>query len=323
MKNKLTSSKTLKILLLIFAIIVVCVVTVLFVAKPYNKSDISYSKVTIENGADTEDVAEALVDSGMIRSEGAFKFVSTIMLYNDKYKPGTYSLSPSMDMFEIAKTIIKGITTDNGFVLPVGYTLEQTADALAQAGFVDKDRFLEICNSLDYSQFDFLSGASSLEGYLMPGTYTMDKSASEDMIIVTLLNQFDQSYTDEMKAKADAMGLSTYDVVCLASYLENQTNVDKERRLISSVIHNRLAQGMELDGGYPYTPLCSPSIESIQAILNPESTDYLYFVFSDSLNGTHKFTASAEEYQELLDKLNTAYAKNNSSKESSEDSTES
>ncbi len=316
MKKRLISSKTLYILLVIFALIVVLTLAVLIVAKPYCKADISYKEVTIDKGSDTDDVASVLVDSGMIKSEGSFKFISTIMLFNDKYKPGIYSLSPSMSMIEIARTIIKGITTDNGFVLPIGYTLDQTAEALAQAGFVDKDTFLQVCNSLDYSQFDFLAGASSLEGYFLPGTYTMNKSASEDMIIVTLLNQFDQSYTDEMKAKADAMGLSTYQVVCLASYLENQTNVDKERRTISSVIHNRLNSGMELEGGYPYSPLCSPSLESIQAILNPETTDYLYFVSSDSLNGTHKFTASAEEYQQLLEKLNAAYAKNNSSKES-------
>ena len=312
--NKLTSSKTLKILLIILAVIVIASVSVYVIARPYCKSDISYKEVTIASGSDTSEVAKTLVDNGIIGSQGKFKFISTILLFNNKYKPGTYSLSPSMSMISIARTIIDGINVDGGFSLPAGYSIEQTAEALAQAGFVDKDKFINLCNNIDTSQFSFLNGASSVEGFLMPGTYTMEKAASEEMILITLLNQFDQLYTSEMKAKADALGLTTYQVVSLASYLEKQTNNDKEKADISSVIHNRIKSGMSLDG-YAGVPTCSPSIESIKAILDPSQTDYLYFVFDEALNGTHKFTNSAEEYAVLLDNYNKAYAKKQSEKD--------
>lgn len=287
---------------------------VTLMARPYDKADNTYIDVVIPNGSSTSEVADTLVEKGIIESKGKFTLLSKLLMYNNKFKPGTYSLSPSMNMNTIANTLINGITTDDGFKLPAGYTLTQTAEALNQAGFVDMDKFLSIAGSgIFTNEFSFLEGSYSLEGFLLPGQYEMSKEADESMIIATMLNQFGDFFNDEYRAKTSEMGLSIRQVVILASIVEKETKVDKERGLIASVLINRIASGMGISGGFPQEPLCSPSRESIESVLYPDESSYNYYVLSDKLDGTHKFAETHNDYVQLK----SAYAKAVASKEAS------
>lgn len=326
MENESSQQKTNKkykrllvVLLVVIALIMACVITVWAIGKPYDRTHNTYTKVVVKKGDSTADIAEELEKKGIIGNASDFVFLSRIKMYNGKYQAGTYFLSSCMSMSSISNTIMNGISTSTGFELPAGLTVEQTAKALEQAGFVDKDVFLKMASDVDFSIFDFIDedvqGPEKLEGYLLPGKYDMSTDANEAMIITTMLNQFGNYFTEECRSRARSLGYSTRDILIIASMIEKETTIDKERTAISAVIHNKLSKGIEFKDGFPDAPLCSPGIESINAALYPDESDNIYYVLSDKLNGSHVFTSDRNEYRELKEKYDAAMKEKSTEKE--------
>ncbi len=168
--------------------------------------------------------------------------------------------------------------------------------------------------------------SSVLEGYLYPDTYTVDYGLSEAEMVQMVLNRFLQHWDEERAERAEEMDLSPHEVVTLASIVEREARVDDERPKIASVFLNRLEREMllgacstvlyvqgrfsgpvldedtEIDSPYntyraadlPPGPIASPGQSSIDAVLNPDSTDYLYFVSRG--DGTHAFARTYDEH---------------------------
>lgn len=195
-------------------------------------------------------------------------------------------------------------------------------------------------------EFTFLASAAndSLEGFLYPLTYSFASGVSADDVIRAMLQQF-QTATESLEwgtvALADGTVLSQYQVVILASLVERETAVSDERPLVASVIINRLNVGMPIqidaviayvldkadlitnedlanvaqnypewdiynNTGLPPQPICSPSLESIQAVLDAVTTDYLYYVASSELDGTHVFCSTEDEFWAAREAYNQA-----------------
>ena len=324
-------------------LVIVCAITVLLIAgiaaliyingldKAYDSSKSDTINVTVEMGSTTEDIGTLLQEEGIIESSSDFKFFSKVKGYDGKYQAGTYALAPSMTLSEIAEIIISGKTNNITFTIPEGYTIYQMADKLSEEGIVDREKFVSLLTDGNFS-YDFLSDAQSgknhLEGYLFPETYTVEFGADEETIINTMLNQFDTVFTEEFKARAEELGYSLNEIMVIASIIERETQVDEERGKVSSVIYNRLKEGMPLqmcstvqyilgeqkeilsnadtqiespyntyiNQGLPPGPICCPGLASIEAALYPDETDYLYFVVSDKLDGTQKFSSDYNQF---------------------------
>jgi len=297
------SIKPLMIIVVICAVVFAVFIYTSMIGRPYDKTKAAYSNIKIEDGKqDLESVAKLLEDEGIISRASDFMTTSKMFFLTD-FKPGTYYLSPSMDSRHIASTLVKGLTTSNGFTIPEGYTVDQIATALEQDGFVDKDRFLKAAGSDIFQGFDFvgsdIKGKDQLEGYLFPGSYSVSSDADETMIIITMLDNFSNFFTDEYRARADELGMSIRDVIIVASLIQKEASIDKEMPLISSVLHNQFNLDMVPENEIPDVPLCSPGKEAITAVLYPEETEYTYYVYSDKLDGSHVFTDDEEEYKEL------------------------
>ena len=299
--------------------------------KAYDSSKSDTINVTVEMGSTTEDIGTLLQEEGIIESSSDFKFFSKVKGYDGKYQAGTYALAPSMTLSEIAEIIISGKTNNITFTIPEGYTIYQMADKLSEEGIVDREKFVSLLTDGNFS-YDFLSDAQSgknhLEGYLFPETYTVEFGADEETIINTMLNQFDTVFTEEFKARAEELGYSLNEIMVIASIIERETQVDEERGKVSSVIYNRPKEGMPLqmcstvqyilgeqkeilsnadtqiespyntyiNQGLPPGPICCPGLASIEAALYPDETDYLYFVVSDKLDGTQKFSSDYNQF---------------------------
>jgi len=171
----------------------------------------------------------------------------------------------------------------------------------------------------------------SLEGFLFPATYDLPHKPNVDDLIARQLDAFNQ-YMDQVNMKyAKSKNLTPYDVLIIASMIEREAVVDKDRKLIAAVIYNRLHDGMplqidatiryaennwtkpltdsDLQINSPYntythttlppTPIGNPGLASIQAAAHPASVDYLYYVAKPNGCG-HFFTAS---YQEFLQSI--------------------
>lgn len=186
-------------------------------------------------------------------------------------------------------------------------------------------------------KFKFLknaqSGENHLEGYLFPLMYHVSINATPDQIIESMLQETSKYFTKANEEKAKKLGYNLNDIIIIASLIEREAGVDEDRAKVASVIYNRLKIDMPLqmcssvqyvkslkglpykeelsiedtkmdspyntyiNKGLPKGPVCSPGEKSIMAALNPANTDYIYFVLSDALDGTSKFSKDASEFE--------------------------
>ncbi len=174
-----------------------------------------------------------------------------------------------------------------------------------------------------------LTGAyrNSLEGYLFPKTYQVKEGATARDVIEMMLDQFDKEIAAVEVSGAKKKNLTLADLVTMASIIERETKVAKERRVVSSVIYNRLHQKMRLDmcstieyvikehklrltyedlnvdspyntyrhAGLPPGPIASPGLASLKAAAVPADTQYLYYVLTGK-DGSHTFARNSEEF---------------------------
>jgi UPF0755 protein len=303
--------------------------------RPVDADDAQGVSVTIPQGSNTRAIAGILEEAGLIRSEMLFRVKSKLDGREESYKAGVYTFTRDMGMRRIMADLVEGVKAETKrFTIPEGLTVEQTAETLAEAGFVDATEFLTEAATGDFSAYRFLEGAAGgLEGYLYPETYDVYADATSRDFIERMLSQFDKLFTEECYSKAEAMGLSVNEVVTIASLIERETRVPEERALVASVIRNRMEKGMplqidatvqyalgeqkerltyadlEIDSPYntykipglPPGPICSPRIECVEAALNPADTEYLYYVLRPELDGRHNFTKSYDEFLKFKD----------------------
>lgn len=271
-------------------------------ARPYDKTRTTYADFVVEEGSDVSAVAAALEEQKFIKSASGFETLAKIT-FAGKIKPGTYYISASMDSLSILRTLQSGLTTSKGFTVPPGYTVDQLASALERDGLADRQAFLDAASSPDIAALELLgeneeglTGPDVVEGFLLPGDYTLSADADESMILIMMLDSFSNFYNEDCIARADELGITTRQLLVMASMIEKETSVDKERAVISGVIHNRINLGLTPVEELPDKPLCSPSKESIMAALYPEEHEYTYYVLNTSLDGTHRFTSDENEY---------------------------
>ena len=188
-----------KILIAVICVAVIIVAGAVFyitgLGKALDSNDTQTVSVIISSGSSTGQIGQILEEEGIISSADKFKIWSRIKGYDSRYKAGTYTLSPSMDFQEIADIIVSGKVTTVNFTIPEGYTIYQTASAIAAKGLGDYDTLVSLIEAGDF-EYDFLKDAQNnknkLEGYLFPNTYTVDEGMNEEQIIKVMLDQFEK-----------------------------------------------------------------------------------------------------------------------------------
>ena len=297
--------------------------------------------VTIPEGASGDEIASLLASNHVIENPKEYYAAVTRANAESSLKPGSYLFKTCQDPDEVVQLLVSGPNAGVTLTIQEGLTVAQTAQRVEECCGISADDFIAQAKASNYvSDYPFLEGAydDSLEGYLYPKTYTFSDSVTADEIIRKLLDQF-QSETASIGLEDGANGLTAQQIVTMASLIERETAVESERPTVASVIYNRLNANMMLQidaaivyargGGSqsvtysdleidsPYNvyknygltpgPICSPSVSSIKAALNPDSTDYLYYVASAAGDGTHKFSSDysqfekdTEEYAESL-----------------------
>ena len=316
MKEEQKSIKRFGIPLRIITVLIILAALVLWyvymMSKPYDRTRTTYADFVVEENEGLSEIAEHLDEQKFIKKASSFETLGKLTLAGD-FKPGTYYLSPSMDSLSILRTLQSGLTTSKGFTVPAGYTIGQLAAALDRDGLADKDRFLEAADSPDLAQLDVLGenpeglkGRDLIEGFLLPGEYTLSADADESMMIIMMLDAFGNFYNEDCSARADELGITTRQLLVLASMIEKETSVDKERATVSGVIHNRINMELTSIDDLPEKPLCSPGRESIMAALYPEEHEFTYYVLNSTLDGTHRFTDDEDEYEEWVEEYEDA-----------------
>jgi UPF0755 protein len=184
--------------------------------------------------------------------------------------------------------------------------------------------------------------ARNLEGFLFPASYELKKGASVRTLVKEQLQAFKQNFAKVNLSYAKRKNLTAYDVLTIASMVEREAQLPRDKPLIASVIYNRLHNEMPLGidatlryvlndwskpltvsqlasrsayntrnhQGLPPGPIGNPGLASIRAAAHPPRTRYLYFVVKPCGNGAHVFETSFQQFQRDSNRYNAARAKN-------------
>lgn len=288
--------------------------------------------VTIPEGSGAMTIAELLLDNHVIADSSEFVGLVTKDGHESALKPGTYTFTGPLTVDDVIGQLVAG-PSQASFTVPEGLTIQQTAQRVAEAypNAITAEDFLACAtNASSYeADYPFVAGAydNTLEGFLFPKTYPLIANATADAVVRQMLDQYKAETAAIDYSYAEQQGLSSYQVLVLASLIEREASLDDERPTVSSVIYNRLASGMllqidatiayaagtsdisqsDLDAEGPFNtylnkgltpgPICSPGLPSLKAAAQPADTPYLFYVVSSAGDGSHNFSETYEEHQ--------------------------
>ena len=296
-------------------------------------------RVQIPPGSSLGDIATILEDNGVISNSGFFQLRARLAGRTGDLKPGSFVLSEDMSFNAALDALEKGVPPNITVVsLPEGLSRKESAPIVKGANirgnYVRATRRNPSLNPRRYGA----KGATSLEGFLFPATYELKKGRPARALVNEQLAAFERNIAKVDMSYAKRKNLTVYDVLIIASLIEREAAVAKERPLISSVIYNRLKNDIglgidatvrfitgnweqplkqsELDNPSPYNtrryvglppgPIGSPGLDSIRAAARPAKTGYLFYVAAVCGNGKHKFAETDAEFQGYVDEYNRA-----------------
>jgi UPF0755 protein len=291
--------------------------------------------VDIRPGATTDEVTALLRGKGLLRNALAFRIGARLSGDGSRIKQGEYALSPTMSGARILRALVAGESIRHRFTVPEGASIKGIARALREQGLSDPDAFETAARegAADFAT-EFPKPTDSLEGYLFPDTYELDRHLPPDRLVTMMLEQFDRVvWRDIAKRGANLRGRSLHTIITLASLVEGEAKRPQERATIAGVLWNRLSQGRPLQCdatvqyalgdhkqrltfddlavespyntylhvGLPPGPINNPGRESIEAALNPAAVPYLYYVAR--ADGSHVFTRTYQEHLRAIEHL--------------------
>ncbi|WP_370173302.1 endolytic transglycosylase MltG [Leeuwenhoekiella palythoae] len=289
-------------------------------AHLYVKTDATYSDVR----ADLEPLIEDIE---------SFDQVAERKGYVSNIKPGHFIIEKGSNNNEIVNAIRSGnipvkISFNNQ------ERLENLAGRISQQIEADSTALLEAFTDTEFLEANGFSEETALTMYL-PNTYELYWNTTAEEYRKRMLTEYNRFWTDARKAKAEAQGLTPTEVYVLASIVQKETAKNDERPRVAGVYLNRLHNGWKLDadptviyavkkqqgdfdqvikrvlykdletdspyntykyGGLPPGPIFMPDVSAINAVLNPESHQYYFFVADVSNPGYHLFAKTVAQH---------------------------
>ncbi|HLJ14798.1 MAG TPA: endolytic transglycosylase MltG [Bryobacteraceae bacterium] len=329
------------LLRIVFALVLPAGAAVLFVAvsltRPYKGFE-SPVYAVLEKGMSTPEFATRLAQSGVIRYRWQFLLVRmlrprTVLL------AGEYQFSKPESVLQIFDRLAKGDVYFYQLTVPEGSNIFDIAALLNQAGLTRASDFLSVAADGRLIR-DLDPQAPSLEGYLFPSTYRVNHLTTAPEICREMTAQFRKHWKQLTGGKARAV----HEVVTLASMVEKEAATRSDRPLIASVFFNRLQKKMRLEcdpttiyaaqleqryrgtiyrsdltsqnsyntyqhDGLPPGPIANPGVDSLNAVLHPAESDYLYFVVKPGSSGAHQFSRTLTAHEEAVRKYRRDQAK--------------
>lgn len=294
--------------------------------------------IDVRSGETLDQLCDDLASKGVIRSSFWFKWFARYKGLAGHLQVGRFKLDTGMGASAVVGRL-EG-APDVAVVrvtLREGWTAKQMAKAIGDSGVgVSSDQYLAEVQSGSFNE-PFLAGrpaGASLEGFLFPDTYELPKGVTAHQVVQMQLDDF--AHRIDGVLQSPPHGMSTYQVVVVASIIEREAQWANDRPLVASAIYNRLATNMNLQSdatveyglgltnreptadefkqdtpyntylhaGLTPTPISNPSLASLQAAANPAKTDYLFWV-ADGCGHNHYATTAAQHEQQNQQYLNS------------------
>lgn len=296
----------------------------------------------IKTNSSYQQVKDSLAKNKMIEGNFWFDKVSNYADYQKNIKPGKYKITNGMSLYHLIKMLRSGKQVPVNLVITKLRTKEDLAKKIGSNFETDSSTVINFLNNNDsILQFDVDSNTVMTD--VIPNTYTYTWTTPIQNIFKKLYSEEQKFWNKERFQKAQKLQLTPKEVYTLASIVEEETNKQDDKGKIASVYINRMRKGMKLaadptvkfalkdfglkriyhkhlefvspyntylNAGLPPGPICTPSIKTIDAVLDTPETDYLFFVARADFSGYSDFASTyqqhlvyAKAYQQALDSV--------------------
>lgn len=256
------------------------------------------SIVSIVRGSSAPLVADQFATARIIAHASLLKLLLRISATSDSVQAGAYRFEVPQNLFVVAYRIVTGAygLPSVRITFPEGTTVREAA--------------IKIAGKLpEVGDADFITAAKPYEGYLFPDTYLFPPGAYAESIVALMRANFDTKIAP-LSGEISASGYSLSDIVIMASLVEKEARTIESKRMVAGILFNRLKLGMPLQvdavfgyifdrdtyspsfadlkvdspyniyihKGLPPGPICNPGLVSLEAVLRPIQTDYLYYL---------------------------------------------
>jgi UPF0755 protein len=307
--------------------------------QPFHGDGSGKVQLTIPKGSSVSEVGDLLDKKGVVDSSTLFQVRVTLAGKRSEIYSGNFTLAHGMSYGAAIDALSTApVKRTIAVTIPEGYTRSQAAQLVEEDGVPGsytkatlKSKYL---NPAQYGG----KGAKNLEGFLFPDSFELKPNAPVADLVQLQLQDFKRRIKQVDMGYAKSKNLTVYDVLTIASMVEREAGVASQRKLVASVIYNRLHEGMPLgidatirfatgnytkplteselaidspynsrtNAGLPPGPIDSPGLEAIEAAAHPAKTGYLFYVTTPGACGKLTFAKTEAEFEAAVEKYNSA-----------------
>ncbi len=292
------------------------------------------ARVEVAPGTPVRALAARLEEARVIRSARLFEIWLRVSGNAGSIQAGSYDFPAGIALPGVIEMVLGGRTLLASVTIPEGLRLEQQAGVAARQLGIDSAAFVAAATDSILAESLGID-APTLEGYLFPETYLVDPQTDARALVRLMVAEFQRTFDEEWRERAEELGRSVGEIVTLASIVEEEARVTEERPVIAGVYWNRLRRGMKLEAdptvqyalgahrqrvlyrdleidspyntylypGLPPGPIASPGRASLEATLYPDSVPWLFF-FATGEGGRHTFSETFAEHNQKRRALN-------------------
>jgi uncharacterized YceG family protein len=326
------------------AVLAVVVIGALQLFQPFGSAEGARVEVTVPQGSSAREIGNLLADAGVVDSGFMFNLRATLSGKRDSLRSGRHTLHKDMTYGKAIAALSEMPATTKPVTIkvtiPEGRSRREIVPIARRAGL--KGDYLEASKrfkgALNPFRYGAPRGTRSTEGFLFPATYELRPGAPARDLVERQFAAFRENFASVNMRAARRKNLTAYDVLIIASMVEREAQLAKERPLIAAVIYNRLKDGtplgidattryvlnkpsgalrqseLEIDSPYntrkraglPPTPIGNPGLSSIRAAAKPADVKYRYFVVKPGTCGEHAFSNTIEQFQRDSERYNAA-----------------
>jgi uncharacterized YceG family protein len=307
--------------------------------QPFHGDGSGQVQVIVPKGSSVSEVGDLLAEKDVIANSTLFQVRVTLAGKRSEIYSGRFTLAHDMSYGDAIDALSQApVKRTLSVTIPEGYTRSQAAQLVEEVGVPgDYTKATIKSRYLDPAEYGG-KGAKDLEGFLFPDTFELKPNAPVEDLVELQLKDFRGRIKGVDMKYAKSKNLTVFDVVTIASMVEDEAGVDNQRGLVASVIYNRLRDGMPLgidatirfatgnytrplteselaidspynsrtNVGLPPGPISNPGLASIEAAAHPPKTDYLFYVTTPGACGKLTFAKTESEFEAAVEKYNSA-----------------
>lgn len=282
----------------------------------------------VPTGSDFTDLMQLLQEAHLLQNSSTFEWVAEQMKYKNKVKPGKYLIKKGMSNRELVTLLRSGVQVPVKVVFNNVRTRNQLAGVISKQLECDSAALMGLLGNETYLKEIGFAPETAMALFI-PNTYEFFWNTDARGFMSRMASEYKTFWNPSRKARASKIGLSQTQVSTLASIVEQETRRNSEKALIAGVYMNRYLKGWKLEAdptlifaagdftiqrvlnihkeidspyntylytGLPPGPICVPSIASLDAVLNYETHDYMFFCAREDFSGYHSFAKTYSEH---------------------------